>query len=292
MNGETITRTHGLCDKWRGQTDWQLDGCKNHTKVHATQAIISPRTFVIARPCFDFRLAKKGHEKQFLLMTKEATFAYGEQICLWLSLEHDMSQPHDICLDEMNICSSRLCPVIFVASLTLIDGRVYLASDYSSKNGRLRKHIAIEFPDNSSFTNVALLDGRIYYATKRCHVFAMGVQLLGSKYWRIYSWGFNCCGQLGFGGKDVRDTPCFVAFPNLLWLANYFPFFYSKMVMFGDVVLISMVNLVLVIIFNKSKLTKIPLKCQQIAMFKIPKTFNWHMIGSSYLRGESCNWSS
>ena len=27
-------------------------------------------------------------EKQFLLMTKEATYAYGEEICSWLSLKH------------------------------------------------------------------------------------------------------------------------------------------------------------------------------------------------------------
>ena len=52
MSSKTIIQTHGLRDKWRGQTDWQLDGWKNHIKVHATQAIIksSPRIIFAGWP--------------------------------------------------------------------------------------------------------------------------------------------------------------------------------------------------------------------------------------------------
>ncbi|KAH9501633.1 hypothetical protein DERF_012468, partial [Dermatophagoides farinae] len=127
------------------QTDWQLDGWKNHIKVHATLAIITSNhfcwlavliyhhhhhhkhfVFIFPTHCFsssttarspiesiDFELFQDDlenidqellqsvvsifsfftfeeiyFEKQFLLMTKEATYAYSEEICSWLSLKH------------------------------------------------------------------------------------------------------------------------------------------------------------------------------------------------------------
>ncbi|KAH9530345.1 RCC1 and BTB domain-containing protein 2, variant 2 [Dermatophagoides farinae] len=47
MSSKTIIQTHGLRDKWRGQTNWQLDGWKNHIKVQATQAIIQSSLRII-----------------------------------------------------------------------------------------------------------------------------------------------------------------------------------------------------------------------------------------------------
>ena len=66
--------------------------------------------------------------KNFLMMTKDSTFAYGDQICKMLSLKHDSSRPQPISsLNDMKIIQVDSGDN-FVVLLT-DDGLVYLASN-------------------------------------------------------------------------------------------------------------------------------------------------------------------
>ena len=67
--------------------------------------------------------------KNFLLMTKNSTFAYGGRICKMLSLEHDSSRPQPIfSLNDMKIVQVDFGNNIVV--LLTNDGQVYVAIDY------------------------------------------------------------------------------------------------------------------------------------------------------------------
>ncbi|XP_075589213.1 RCC1 and BTB domain-containing protein 2-like [Dermatophagoides farinae] len=184
-------------------------------------------------------------KKQFLLMTKEATFAYGEQICLWLSLEHDMSKPQRISLlNDMKIVQVD-SGYDFVTILTE-DGRVYLASNNS--NWKTNKTFRLISNDNDRFKMIACGGEHLLLLRQDGHVFAMGDNRVGqitgnekSSYEsmintgianvkliacggnhsfsitnkeEIYSWGPNSYGQLGLSNKEISRTPCLVAFPN------------------------------------------------------------------------------
>ncbi|KAH9501483.1 hypothetical protein DERF_012328 [Dermatophagoides farinae] len=71
-------------------------------------------------------------KKQFLLMTKEATYAYGKVICSWLSLKHDMAKPQRISpLDNMKIVQSDSGLDFFV--ILTDEGQVFLASNVKSE---------------------------------------------------------------------------------------------------------------------------------------------------------------
>ncbi|KAH9501477.1 RCC1 and BTB domain-containing protein 2 [Dermatophagoides farinae] len=184
-------------------------------------------------------------KKQFLLMTKDATYAYGELICSSLSLEHDISKPQRIsCLDHMKIVQVDYGSN-FVAILT-DDGRVYLASNDS--NWKTDKTFRLISNDNDRFKMIACGGSHLLLLRQDGHVFAIGnisycfsineklpyesmihidnlenVKFIAcGKYHNfsitnkgdIYSWGHNDFGQLGLGDRKNRNTPCLVSFPN------------------------------------------------------------------------------
>ena len=224
-------------------------------------------------------------EKEFLLMTKEATFAYGEVICSWLSLEHDMIRPRRIsCLDDMTIVQVD-SGADFVAILT-DDGRVYLASNDS--NWKTNNTFRLINTGNDRFKMIACGWHHLLMLRHDGHVFAIGHNSFGqitgnekssyesmiqidnlknvkliacggyhsfsiTKNGEIFSWGLNDFGQLGLVMKKTESPHVLLHFlmliqheSKILWLAKIIHYFYSKMVRFGDVVLIMLVNLVLV----------------------------------------------
>ena len=110
-------------------------------------------------------------EKEFLLMTKEATYAYSEEICSWLSLKHDMSKPQQISLlNDMKIVQVDY-GYDFIAILT-DDGRVYLASNDS--NWKTDKTLRLISNDNDRFKMIACGRGHLLMLRQDGHVFAMG----------------------------------------------------------------------------------------------------------------------
>ncbi|XP_075588699.1 uncharacterized protein LOC142597649 isoform X2 [Dermatophagoides farinae] len=191
---------------------------------------------------FSFTLEDKN---EFLLMTEEYTFAYGEEICSWLSLGHDRSKPQRISrLNDVKIVQVD-SGHDFVAILT-DDGQVFLASDVYSKWETYRT-LRLISNDNDRFKMIACGQYHLLLLRQDCHVFAIGD---------------NSCGQLtGYKEssfvsriKKTKTSHVLLHFQmmiqpasKILWLATNIHYFYSKMVSFGDVVLIKMVNLVLVI---------------------------------------------
>ncbi|XP_046915942.2 RCC1 and BTB domain-containing protein 2 [Dermatophagoides farinae] len=185
--------------------------------------------------------------KEYLLITEEATFAYGEGICSWLSLKHDMAKPQRIsCLDDMKIVQVD-SGWNFVAIIT-DDGKVFIASDFYSK-WKTNKTLQLISNDNDQFKMIACGDSHLLLLRQDGHVFAMGSncygQITGNKTssyesmihidnlenveliacgafhslsttnkGKIYSWGLNHWGQLGYGDENKRNTPCLVPFPN------------------------------------------------------------------------------
>ncbi|XP_075588809.1 RCC1 and BTB domain-containing protein 2-like [Dermatophagoides farinae] len=181
-------------------------------------------------------------------MTEEATFAYGEEICSWLSLKHDMTKPQRIsCLDDMKIFQVD-SGWNFVAFLTE-DGRVYLASKDS--NWQTNNTCRLISTGNDRFKMIACGYKHLLLLRQDGVLFAMGDNSYGqitgnekSSYERmiqiedlknvelivcgrnhslaltnagkIYSWGRNDFGQLGLGDKKNRNTPCLVPYPILI----------------------------------------------------------------------------
>uniref|UniRef100_A0A6P6XYM8 Ultraviolet-B receptor UVR8-like n=1 Tax=Dermatophagoides pteronyssinus TaxID=6956 RepID=A0A6P6XYM8_DERPT len=193
-----------------------------------------------------FKITQFFEEIGFLCITNDKTYAYGEAICEWLSLQHDPKRPQQI--DILN--DKKIIQVEsgngFVAVLT-DDGLVYLASGNS------------EWQTNNTFRLISTGNDRFEMIACGClhfllllrqdgTVFALGdnrygqltgnsdssydtvvntglnnVKIIacGSEHIlaltntnEIYSWGRNEDGQLGLGDTDDRRIPSLLSFPD------------------------------------------------------------------------------
>ncbi|KAH9501476.1 RCC1 and BTB domain-containing protein 2 [Dermatophagoides farinae] len=269
-------------------------------------------------------------KKQFLLMTTEATFAYGEQICLWLSLEHDMSKPQRISLlNDMKIVQVD-SGYDFVTILTE-DGRVYLASNNS--NWKTNNAFRLINTGNDCFKMIACGVRHLLLLRQDGHVFAMGDNRVGqitgnekSSYEsmintgianvkliacggdhsfsitnkeEIYSWGPNSYGQLGLSDKEISSTPCLVAFPNddsiNIRIKEIVAGDQHSLFLFENGQLWGCgynYNGELGLGNRRSKLAKIPIgNLQQIKCSK-STTFHWHMMDHRTMHGAKPNMSN
>ncbi|KAH7637978.1 hypothetical protein HUG17_9082 [Dermatophagoides farinae] len=170
-------------------------------------------------------LIQNNSLKQFLLMTKDATYAYGEEICSSFSLKHDMSKPQRISLlNDVKIVQVDYGRN-FIAILT-DDGQVFLASAPKTK-WKTKRTLQLISNDNDRFKMIACGCLHLLLLRQDGHVFAMGNNCFGqitacggdhslsiTNKGEIYSWGLNSCGQLGLGDENKRSTPCLVSFPN------------------------------------------------------------------------------
>ncbi|XP_046916640.2 RCC1 and BTB domain-containing protein 2 [Dermatophagoides farinae] len=181
---------------------------------------------------------------EFLLMTKNATYAYGEKICSWLSLKHDPKLAQQISfLNDMQIVQVD-SGHNFIAVLT-DDGRVYLADGSSFWN--TNKTLKLISTGNDEFKMISCGWSHILLLRKDGALFAMGDNEYGqitgnsSSYitmvntglenvmlmacggyhslaitntGKIYSWGENESGELGLGDDMKRNTPTLVVFPD------------------------------------------------------------------------------
>ena len=195
---------------------------------------------------FSFTTTPLSSKKEFFLMTKEATYAYGKVICSWLSLKRKMTKPQQIpLLNDMKIVQ-----VDYGSNFVVIltdNGQVFLASNveyYWKTNNNLR----LINTGNNRFKMIACGQHYLLLLRQDGHVFAMGDnsygQITGYKKsyesmkhidklenvklivcgmrhsfsitnkGEIYSWDINNCGQLGLGDQKNRNTPCLVAYPN------------------------------------------------------------------------------
>ncbi|KAH9500992.1 RCC1 and BTB domain-containing protein 1, variant 3 [Dermatophagoides farinae] len=165
-----------------------------------------------------FTFKDNEFKKQFLLMTKEATYAYGKKICSWLSLQY-MGKPKRISLlngvkiVQHDVIGRRLLRQYALSPLKLIGIRI--------------KTLRLISNDNDRFKMIACGHYHLLLLRQDGHVFAMGimrnVKLIACGWFHslsitnkgeIYSWGSNDYGQLGLGDEKKRNTPCLVAFPN------------------------------------------------------------------------------
>ncbi|XP_027205364.2 RCC1 and BTB domain-containing protein 2-like [Dermatophagoides pteronyssinus] len=196
-----------------------------------------PRIFSIFKMSMD--------QNDFLFMTDDATYAYGNVICEWLSLEHDPKRPQQI--DILN--GKKIIQVEsgneFVVVLT-DDGLVYLASDDS--DWQTNNTFRLISTGNDRFEMIAcgclhllLLrqDGTVFALGDNCYgvltgnsdssyatlvntglnnvkIIACGGEhsLALTNTNQIYSWGCNKYGQLGLGDINDRTTPSLVSFPD------------------------------------------------------------------------------
>ena len=271
-------------------------------------------------------------EKQFLLMTKEATYAYSEEICSWLSLDHDMSKPQRISLlNDVKIVQVDSGHRFF--AILTDDGRVYLASNDS--RWKTNKTLRLINTGNDCFKMIACEEEHLLLLRQDGHVFAIGdisycgliinekspyesmihidnlenVELIVcgrfhsfsiTNNGEIYSWGFNDFGQLGLGDEKNRNTPCLVPFPNddstrikdIVAGMNHSLFLFENGQLWGCG---SDNNgeIGLGYHFKRSKLTKIPIEnVKQIACSKF-HNFSLAYDGLSYYAwGKNGNWSS
>ena len=221
----------------------------------------------------------------FLIATNLATYAYGERICSYLSFKHDPNQPQRIsCLDDMKIAQID-SGKNFVAILT-DDGQVYLASDSNNwkidnvincdlfKMIRCgRDHLLLLRQDGIIFAMGDNHFGQItgHFPSSYRTMINTGIEnveliacgqfhnIVVTNSGEIYSWGSNDCGQLGLGDNRDRNKAALVKFPDYddddsidtkiknIGPAQIIHYSCLKMVSFGDVALIVLVNLVLVI---------------------------------------------
>ncbi|KAH9413977.1 RCC1 and BTB domain-containing protein 1 [Dermatophagoides pteronyssinus] len=192
-----------------------------------------------------FKITNASKEIGFLFMTNNATYVYGDEICKWLSLQHDPKRPQQI-----NILNGKKIIQVdsgneFVVVLT-DDGLVYLASGDS----RWQTNNTFRLISNGNDRFEMIACGQLYLLLLRQDgtVFALGNNLFGqltgnskSSYDtvvntglnnvkiiacglvhslaltntnEIYSWGWNNNGQLGLGDTNDRRTPSLVSFPD------------------------------------------------------------------------------
>ncbi|XP_046915933.2 RCC1 and BTB domain-containing protein 1-like [Dermatophagoides farinae] len=188
----------------------------------------------------------KTFQREFLLMTNDTTtYAYGEHICSWLSLKHDMTRPQKISiLDDMKIVQID-SGLNFVAFLTE-DGNVYLASNDSNwqtnntcrliniGNDRFKmiacgyKHLLLLRQDGvlfamgdnaygqitgsflSSFESMVKID----FKNVKLIICGRNHSLVLTDEGKVYSWGKNDHGQLGLSDKNNRNNPSPIVFPH------------------------------------------------------------------------------
>ena len=192
-----------------------------------------------------YKITNTNKEMGFLCMTDDATYAYGEEICKWLSLQHDPKRPQQI--DILN--GKRIIQVDsgddFVVVLT-DDRLVYLASDKNSP-WQTNNNLRLISDGNDRFEMIAcgclhflLLrqDGTVFALGDNCygvltgnsdsHITLVNTRLNNVKTIacggfhnlaltntnEIYSWGWNENGQLGLGDINDRTTPSLVSFPD------------------------------------------------------------------------------
>ncbi|XP_075679401.1 RCC1 and BTB domain-containing protein 2-like [Dermatophagoides pteronyssinus] len=193
-----------------------------------------------------FKIAKESKEIGFLFMTDDATYAYGDVICEWLSLEHDPKRPQQI--DILN--DKKIIQVDsgneFVVVLT-DDGLVYLASSDDSE-WQTYNTLQLITTGNDRFEMIACGQHHLLLLRQDGTVFALGdnefgqltgnsessydtvvntglnnVKIIacGSEHIlaltntnEIYSWGRNEDGQLGLGDTDDRRIPSLLSFPD------------------------------------------------------------------------------
>nr|XP_027196359.1 RCC1 and BTB domain-containing protein 2-like [Dermatophagoides pteronyssinus] len=192
-----------------------------------------------------FKMTNTNKEISFLFMTDDATYAYGKEICKWLSLKHDPKRPQQInILNGKKIIQIDSC-YRFVVVLT-DDGLVYLAScDSRWKTNNTFRLIST---GDDRFQMIACGENHLLLLRQDGTVFALGnncfCQLTGnssSSYDtvvntglnnvkmiacgaghslaltntnQIYSWGWNDYGQLGLGDRNNRRTPSLISFPD------------------------------------------------------------------------------
>uniref|UniRef100_A0A6P6YB95 Probable E3 ubiquitin-protein ligase HERC4 n=1 Tax=Dermatophagoides pteronyssinus TaxID=6956 RepID=A0A6P6YB95_DERPT len=187
------------------------------------------------------KISKFGH----LCMTNDATYAYGEAICKWLSLQHDLKLPQQIHILKDKKIIQVDSGSDFVAILT-DDGQVYLASGdprwQTNKTFRListgnvrfemiacgRHHLLLLQQDGTVFavgsnrygelTGYSELSYDTLFNTglKNVKMIACGEQhnVAATNTNQIYSWGLNHLGQLGLGDLNYRRRPSLVSFPD------------------------------------------------------------------------------
>ncbi|KAH9414330.1 RCC1 and BTB domain-containing protein 1 [Dermatophagoides pteronyssinus] len=192
-----------------------------------------------------YKITNTNKEISFLFITNNATYAYGCEICKWLSLKHDPKRPQQI-----NILNDKKIIQVdsghdFVVVLT-DDGLVYLASDNS--NWKTNNTFRLISTGNDRFEMIACGMFHLLLLRQDGTVFALGDnrygQLTGnsdSAYVtvvntglnnvkiiacggchslaltntnQIYSWGWNKYGQLGLGDTNDRTIPSLVSFPD------------------------------------------------------------------------------
>ncbi|XP_027200729.2 RCC1 and BTB domain-containing protein 1-like [Dermatophagoides pteronyssinus] len=185
--------------------------------------------------------------QNFLMMTKDSTFAYGDRICEMLSLKHDSSKPQKISLlNDMKIVQVD-SGGNFVVLLTNY-GHVYLASDGNWDTKRTFKLITVT-NDADRFTMIAcsesdliLLrqDGAVFESAHPTFCNSYGFNTCGAKFFnaindlknlkliacgrnhclaltngqKLYSWGSNNSGQLGLDSVRSELNPKFCPFPG------------------------------------------------------------------------------
>ncbi|XP_075679407.1 RCC1 and BTB domain-containing protein 2-like [Dermatophagoides pteronyssinus] len=193
-----------------------------------------------------FKITQFFKEIGFLCMTNDATYAYGEEICKWLSLKHDPKRPQQI-----NILNGKKIIQIdsgekFIVLLT-DDGLVFLASGNSE--WQTNNTFRLISTGNDRFEMISCGYYHLLLLRKDGTVFAMGENNWGqlanishSSYDNlvdtglnnikiiacggihslaltntneIYSWGWNEYGQLGLGDTNNRTTPSLVSFPDV-----------------------------------------------------------------------------
>nr|XP_027205362.1 RCC1 and BTB domain-containing protein 1-like [Dermatophagoides pteronyssinus] len=181
----------------------------------------------------------------FIINDDDSIYAYGCEICKWLSLQHDPKQPQKIeILNDKKIIQIDSGDK-FIVVLT-DDGQVYLASSDDS-----------EWQTNNTFRLISTGDdhfemiacGQNYFLLLRKDgtVFALGdneygqltndtnsydnlvdtglknVEIIAcggghslalTDTNQIYSWGCNKYGQLGLGDENDRNIPTLVSFPD------------------------------------------------------------------------------
>ncbi|XP_075679688.1 RCC1 and BTB domain-containing protein 2-like [Dermatophagoides pteronyssinus] len=182
----------------------------------------------------------KYNSKNFLMMTKDSTFAYGHLICRMLSLEYDLFKPRPITsLNNMKIVQVDYGDY-FVVILTN-DGHVYLASVEDVWNTKKTFKLITVSDNDDRFKMIAcgesdflLLrqDGTVFKSfdsiydsvnarPKRIEPVEdlRNVKLIacGASHWfaltnreKLYSWGDNEFGQLGHGSQKLVGRPTFL----------------------------------------------------------------------------------